>query len=124
MLSFFLVLLPNQIDRMKRAILSMAIVLMLIATSCNRENAEKAVNGYLSETINEFKEQLPEELKLIDSILLDSAKLQEKIAETTNVDSLAKYRDQLLEAKNMLQEDLSKIDSLNPEIRELLELNQ
>lgn len=108
---------------MKRTVVYFAAVFALLLTGCNRENAEKAVNGYLSETLNDLKDQLPEELKLIDSLLLDSARLQEKIAETTNLDSLDKYKQQLLEAKNMLKDDVSRLDSINPEIREMLELN-
>lgn len=108
---------------MKKSILYFSAAFVLVLTSCNHENAEKAVNGYFSETLTDLKEQLPEELKLIDSLLLDSARLQEKIAETTNLDSLQKYNKQLMEAKNMLKEDLSKLDSLNPQIREMFESN-
>lgn len=108
---------------MRKAIILFASAVVLTSTACNRENAEKAVNGYISETLTDLKDQLPEELKLIDSLLLDSARLEEKIAETTNLDSLEKYKQQLLEAKNMLKEDVSKLDSINPEIREMFELN-
>lgn len=108
---------------MNKVLLYCSLLFVLVFAGCNRENAEKAVNGYISETLTDLKDQLPEELKLIDSLLLDSARLQEKIAETTNLDSLEKYKQQLLEAKNMLKEDVSKLDSINPEIREMFELN-
>lgn len=108
---------------MRKAIILFASAVVLTSTACNSENAEKAVNGYISETLTDLKDQLPEELKLIDSLLLDSARLEEKIAETTNLDSLEKYKQQLLEAKNMLKEDVSRLDSISPEIREMFELN-
>src|SRR5690554_1134320 len=108
---------------MKNAIPFLSLILLL-ASGCNTQNAEEAVEGYLSETLNDFKGQLPEELKMLDSLLLDSAAITKKIAETTNLDSLEKYNDLLMDAKNLLQKDISTIDSINPEIKQLLELNQ
>lgn len=108
---------------MKNIIPLLALIL-LIATSCNSENAEKAVQGYLSETLNDLKGQLPEELQMLDSLLLDSASIKQKIAETTNLDSLEKYNDLLMDTRNLLQKDISTIDSISPEIEQLLELNQ
>lgn len=99
-------------------------LILLFTASCNSENAEEAVQGYLSETLNDLKGQLPEELQMLDSLLLDSASIKQKIAETTNLDSLEKYNDLLMDAKNLLQKDISTIDSISPEIKQLLELNQ
>ncbi len=108
---------------MKNIIPFLALILVLTA-SCNSENAEKAVQGYLSETLNDLKGQLPEELQMLDSLLLDSISIKQKIAETTNLDSLEKYNDLLMDARNLLQKDISTIDSISPEIKQLLELNQ
>lgn len=108
---------------MKKSILYIALGLVLISTGCNREHAEEAVQGYLSKSLNDLKDQLPDEIKMIDSLLGDTVSIKEKIAKTTNIDSLEKYKKQLLETKNLLKEDLSKLDSINPEILEMLDIN-
>ena len=82
-----------------------------MTAGCNSQTAEEAVQGYVSETLNDFRDQLPEELKQIDSLLLDSGAIKRKIAETTDLDSLAKYND-LTETKNLLKKDISLIDSI------------
>jgi len=109
---------------MKKSILLFGFGILLFSTACNRENAEEAVQGYLSKSLNNIREQLPEELKTIDSLLMDSISVREKLAETTNIDSLEKYNNILLEAENLLKKDISSIDSLSPEIRNILDLNQ
>jgi hypothetical protein len=99
------------------------VLILLLSTACNRQNAEEAVQGYLTESLKDFKEQLPEEIKVLDSLLLDSATIKQKIAKSTNVDSLEKYNELLKDAKNMLHKDISTIDSVSPEIEQLFELN-
>ena len=47
---------------MKNAI-SLLLMLSLFIAGCNSENAEEAVQGYVSETLNDFKDQLSKELK-------------------------------------------------------------
>ena len=96
---------------MKNAILFLVLVLF-ITVGCNSQNTEEAVQGYVSETLNDFKDRLPADIRQLDSILRDSAAIKRKIAETTNLDSLKKYNDLLMEAKNLLQKDISQIDSV------------
>jgi hypothetical protein len=95
---------------MKNAILFLVLVLF-ITVGCNSQNTEEAVQG-VSETLNDFKDRLPADIRQLDSILRDSAAIKRKIAETTNLDSLKKYNDLLMEAKNLLQKDISQIDSV------------
>lgn len=109
---------------MKKPFLLFGLGLLLFSAGCNSENAEKAIQGYLSESVENIKGQLPEELKILDSLLIDSISIREKIAETTNFDSLEKYNKLLLEAENLLKKDVSSFDSINPEIRNILDLNQ
>lgn len=109
---------------MKKSNLLLGLLFVLFSTGCNSESAEKAVQGYLSESLEDLKGQLPEELKMLDSLLIDSISIREKIAETTNLDSLEKYNKILLEAENLIKKDVSSIDSIHPEIRNILELNQ
>src|SRR5687768_5372486 len=104
---------------MKNAI-PFLIVVLFITVGCNSQNAEEAVQGYVSETLNDFRDQLPKELKLLDSLLLDSSAIKRKIAETSNLDSLEKYNNLLMEAKNSLKKDMSPIDSISQEIRQQL----
>jgi len=106
----------------KNAIPFLVLVLLLTA-GCNSQNAEDAAKGYLTETLNDFKEGLPNELKQLDSLLQDSTAIKRKIAETTNLDSLEKYNELLKEAKNGLQKDISSIDSIGSEIKQRLEFN-
>jgi len=109
---------------MRKSILLFGFVILLFTTACNRENAEEAVQGYLSKSLDNIKEQLPEELKMLDSLLKDSISIREKLAETTNIDSIEKYNNILLEAENLLKKDISSIDSISPEIKHILDLNQ
>ena len=100
-----------------RKIITFFALVLLLGSGCNSQNAEDAVQGYVAETLNDFKDQLPEELKMVDSLLFDSAAIKRKIAETTDLDSLKKYNELLMDAKNLLQKDISAIDSIS-------ELNQ
>jgi hypothetical protein len=102
---------------MKNAIPFLVLVLF-ITVGCNSQNTEEAVQGYLSEKLNVIKDGLPKELKKLDSFLLDSTAIKRKIAETTNLDSLEKYNDLLIDAKKTLQKDISSIDSINSEIEQ------
>jgi len=95
---------------MKNAI-PLLLMLSLFIAGCNSETAEEAVQGYVSETLNDFKDQLPKELKQVDSLLRDSNAIKRKIAETTNLDSLEKYNELLNEAKSILR-GVSSIDSM------------
>jgi acetamidase/formamidase len=104
-------LITNQSEQMKNAN-SFLLLILFMTAGCNSQTAEEAVQGYVSKTLNDFRDQLPEELKQIDSLLLDSGAIKRKIAETTNLDSLAKYNDLLTEAKNLLKKDISPIDSI------------
>ena len=88
------------------------LLVLFITAGCNSQNAEEAVQGYVTETLNDFRDQLPKELRKMDSLLLDSTAIKLKIAKTTNLDSLEKYNDLLMEAKNFLQKDISAIDSI------------
>jgi len=107
---------------MKKAIPFLIFVLFITA-GCNSQNAEDAVQGYVSETLKDFKDELPQELKQLDSFLNDSTAIKRKIAETTNLDSLKKYNDLLKEAKNGVQKDISSIDSIGSEIKQRFEFN-
>ncbi|MEJ5961633.1 hypothetical protein [Pedobacter immunditicola] len=107
---------------MKKAIPFLIFVLFITA-GCNSQNAEDAVNGYVSETLKDFKDGLPNELKQLDSLINDSTAIKRKIAETTNLDSLKKYKELLKEAKNGVQKDISSIDSVGSEIKRKLEFN-
>jgi len=107
---------------MKKAIPFLVLVL-LITSGCNSENAEKAVQGYVSETINDFKDGLPTEVKQLDSLIRDSNAIKRKIAESTHLDSLEKYNDRLKDARNGLQKDISSVDSIGQEIKRRFEFN-
>jgi hypothetical protein len=95
---------------MKNAI-PLLLVLSFFIAGCNSETAEEAVQGYVSETLNDFKDQLPKELRQADSLLRDSNAIKRKITETTNLDSLEKYNELLNEAKSTLR-GVSSIDSM------------
>ncbi len=97
--------------------------MLFITAGCNTQNAEEAVQGYISESLNDFKDGLPEELKGFDSILLDSTAIKRKVAETTNLDSLKRYKELLMNAKEVFKKDISSIDSINAKIKQL-EFNQ
>lgn len=99
------------------------VLVLLITSGCNSENAEKAVQGYVSETINDFKDGLPTEVKQLDSLLRDSNAIKRKIAESTHLDSLQKYNDLLKDARNGLQKDISSVDSIGQEIKRRFEFN-
>jgi uncharacterized protein YlxW (UPF0749 family) len=107
---------------MKKAIPFLIFVLFITA-GCNSENAEDAVQGYVSETLKDFKAGLPNELKQLDSLLNDSTAIKRKIAETTDLDSLQKYNDLLKDARNGLQKDISSVDSIGQEIKRKFEFN-
>lgn len=109
---------------MKKSIILLGLGLLLFSIGCNRESAEDILKGYLSESLEDIKGQLPEELKLLDSVLMDSVSIREKIGEITDLDSLEKYETLLLDAENLLKEDISELDSISPHIRNLLDLNQ
>lgn len=107
---------------MKKAIPFIVLVLLFTA-GCSSQNAEDAAKGFLTETLNDFKNELPNELKMIDSFLLDSTSIKRKIAETTNLDSLEKYNELLKDTRNGLQKDISTIDSVSSEIKKRFEFN-
>lgn len=102
------------------------LAILLLTAGCNRKNAEEVVQGYLLEKLGDLKDQLPDELKMLDSLLLDSTLINRKIGATTNIDSLKKYNELLIEAKKLLKKDIStlNVDSISPEIRQILETNR
>lgn len=107
-----------------RKILTFFALVPLLISGCNSQSAEEAVQGYVSEAVNEFKDKLPRELKMVDSLIFDSAALKVKIEETTDLDSLKKYNDMLIDARNSLHGEILKIDSTGSKVKQLLELNQ
>lgn len=107
--------------RMKTSVIFLALGSLMALSACNTEKAEDAAKGYLSETLTDLRKQLPGELRTLDSMLLDSTLLKKKIAETTNIDSLEKYNELLKDAKNLIRKDISGLDSLSPEIKQVLE---
>ncbi|MBG6235271.1 PBP1b-binding outer membrane lipoprotein LpoB [Pedobacter sp. CAN_A7] len=109
---------------MKKSYFTIIIALLFLAVGCsNEQTAEENVKGYLSEQVEGLKEHIPSEYRDLDSVLkgkyeslsniekvlLDSAAIQKKIDAYTskNIDSLEKYKLLMLEAKNMLKEDIS-----------------
>lgn len=108
---------------MKNAIPFLALVFLLVS-GCNTKSTEKVFQDYMSEKLNDLKQHLPKELKMLDSLLLDSGSIKQKIAEISNLDSLEKYSDLLMKAKTILEKDSLNIDSISPEMKQLLELNK
>lgn len=109
---------------MKKPVIYTALIFSMALGACNTENAEDAAKGYLTETLTDLRKQLPHDLRALDSMLVDSNLLKKKIEETTNIDSLEKYNNLLKDAKNLIRKDISTLDSINPEVRQVLELNQ
>ena len=119
---------------MKKSYFTIIIGLLFLAVGCsNEQTTEENVKGYLSKQVEGLKEHIPSEYRDLDSVLkgkyeslshiekvlLDSAAFQKKIDAyaSKNLDSLEKYKLLMLEAKNMLKEDLSgiKLDSADSE---------
>ena len=108
---------------MKKSIVLLGLVI-LFSTGCIRESAEDIVKGYLSESLEDIKGQLPEDLKKLDSLLMDSMSIGDKIGKIANLDSLKKYEKVLLDAESLLKEDISELDSISPQIRNILDLTR
>lgn len=109
---------------MKKPVVYLALGFLIALSGCNTDNMEDAAKGYLTETLTDMRKQLPDDLRTLDSLLLDSTVLKKKISEATHIDSLEKYNDLLKDAKNLIKKDISALDSINPEIRQVLEFNQ
>ena len=117
---------------MKKSYFTLIIALLFLVAGCsNEQTAEENVKGYLSEQVEGLKEHIPSEYRDLDSVLkgkyeslshiekvlLDSAAFQKKIDAYTskNLDSLEKYKLLMLEAKNMLKEDISGSNQDSPD---------